>query len=528
MGSIRIGGIASGMDIDSLVSELMKVERAPLDKMLQNKQLLEWKRDDYREMNKLLDELDQKIFYGVWLQGNMLSKKVTSSDESIVSATASPSAINTSVQVKVNKVATAATWVSNDVTFSKDNFTSADTTLTFKVKKPGDTTEKTVTIDITSSDTFDDVLSKLNSNSDLGISVFHDNVPGNEKVVITSKNTGAGASIVVGDDATGNFLLKLGFKNGAGTGALVADEALSGMIASGEDADFEINGYRTTRSSNTFEINGVTYTLKQASASTVTIGITSDVDKAVETITNFVTKYNEVIDKINSKVNEKRYRSYQPLLEEQKKAMSEKEIELWEEKAKSGLLNNDRILTSGLIEMRRFLSDPVQPGTIGIDSNYDTLAEIGITTSKLYQDRGKLSIDEVKLREALEANPEAVYNLFNKKADDPSVGKKLRKDRTAAEHQTYIEQSGLAVRLRDSIKNIIYNVETQAGNIYSSSASYFLGRELDSLDKRIDDFQERLNQIENRYWAQFTAMEKAIQKANEQSAYLMNAFGGGV
>lgn len=45
------------------------------------------------------------------------------------------------------------------------------------------------------------------------------------------------------------------------------------------------------------------------------------------------------------------------------------------------------------------------------------------------------------------------------------------------------------------------------------------------LNKQIDTFQDRLTQIEDRYWRQFTAMEKAISQMNEQSDYLMQQFG---
>ena len=50
----RISGLASGMDIDTIVKNLMNAERMPLDKLKQNKQTLEWQRDDYRAMNTLL------------------------------------------------------------------------------------------------------------------------------------------------------------------------------------------------------------------------------------------------------------------------------------------------------------------------------------------------------------------------------------------------------------------------------------------------------------------------------------------
>ena len=53
----RITGLASGMDIDDIVSKLMQTERAPLDKLKQKKQTLEWQRDSYREVNTKIKEL---------------------------------------------------------------------------------------------------------------------------------------------------------------------------------------------------------------------------------------------------------------------------------------------------------------------------------------------------------------------------------------------------------------------------------------------------------------------------------------
>ncbi|MEW9675994.1 flagellar filament capping protein FliD [Lentibacillus sp. L22] len=62
------------------------------------------------------------------------------------------------------------------------------------------------------------------------------------------------------------------------------------------------------------------------------------------------------------------------------------------------------------------------------------------------------------------------------------------------------------------------NVET-GGEITS------FGKRMKQLNKQIDTFQDRLTQIEDRYWRQFTAMEKAISQMNEQSDYLMQQFG---
>lgn len=71
-------------------------------------------------------------------------------------------------------------------------------------------------------------------------------------------------------------------------------------------------------------------------------------------------------------------------------------------------------------------------------------------------------------------------------------------------------------------------LKTKAGNSFSTNQQFTIGRELNDVGKRIDSFENKLKQVEDRYWRQFTAMEKAIQRSNEQSMFLMNQFSGGM
>jgi len=111
-----------------------------------------------------------------------------------------------------------------------------------------------------------------------------------------------------------------------------------------------------------------------------------------------------MLAKINSVLTEERYRDYLPLTDDQKKAMSEDDIKLWEQKAKSGLLRSDSILENIVTNLRRALYDKVEGCSL-------SLYQIGITTGS-YQDKGKLVIDEEKLRAALTDNYDAVVQLF--------------------------------------------------------------------------------------------------------------------
>lgn len=170
---VRIGGLASGMDIDTLVSDLMKAERIPLDKLTQKKQLLEWQRDDYRSMNTLLSDFDKYIFDNMSLQKEFLKKTVTSSMPSAVTATANANAGNVNTSIVVSKLATSTNWISNSaITYDQNTFAS-DTVIQLKVTN-GDGTQSMVTnsdgtksdvieLTIKAGSTLEDVLKQLSS-----------------------------------------------------------------------------------------------------------------------------------------------------------------------------------------------------------------------------------------------------------------------------------------------------------------------------------------------------------------------------
>jgi flagellar hook-associated protein 2 len=493
MAGLRIGGLASGMDTDSIVFELMKAERLPLNKLTQNKQLLEWQRDDYREMNKLLQDFDKFIFDNMTLQSNLIKKKVTSSDTSAVTATANSSAANINTKISVTQTAKSATWISTkETTF----MSGAQSTLNLMVTNGDGTTTDNIELVIEATDTVDDVLSKLSKKTELGISAFRDSETG--KVVMTKKDTGENTSIKLNDEVTASVFRSLGFED-----ALAENELNVGAEGSkGQNAKFSINGLSTSRTTNTFTIDNVTYTLHKEN-SEATIALSNDTDNMVDKIVQFVNKYNEMLEKINGKLTEERYRSYQPLSTEEQESMTEKQVEQWEERAKSGLIKNDSILSSGLSKMRNDFYSPVS-GT-AVNSDYSQLTQIGIKTSSNYLEKGKLIIDEAKLREAVEKDPHAVFQLFNASG-------------------TTTEEKGIARRVRDTISGTIKNIEQKAGKATFTNQQYMIGRNLTNINTQIDRFEDRLTKIEDRYWRQFTAMEKAIQQSNSQMSYLMQSF----
>jgi len=108
---MRITGMASGMDIDSIVKDLMKAERMPLDKIKQKKSLVEFKMDMYREMNTKLITLRDKV-NSLRYSASFSQTKTTSGNEAIVSATVAPGTAAASHNVIVEKLAKGASRTS--------------------------------------------------------------------------------------------------------------------------------------------------------------------------------------------------------------------------------------------------------------------------------------------------------------------------------------------------------------------------------------------------------------------------------
>ncbi|WP_085522056.1 flagellar hook-associated protein 2 [Tuberibacillus sp. Marseille-P3662] len=517
----RMFGMASGMDVDQMVDKLMKAEKMPLQTMKQDKQVMEWRRDEYRDMNKLMTELKDTTF-DMSLERSYLTKTTTSSNESLVTASASTNASDTSYTIANVTKATAAynssaSSISGsqddkiDLTASlssqKDKFDQpltfdSDGTFSFDVTTYNDDGENSKIFTFEGSDSLNDVLKTVN-NSDLDVNMFYDTA--SDKVSITRTKTGnfhggAPSSGSIGADANTSAA---GDAEIQFTGFMKEQLKLDGSNEqSGSDAAFTINGLETTNHKNNFTVDGMTFNLKQNFTAPVSVSSSTDVDAVFNKVKDWVDKYNEVIEKVNDKTSEKRYRNYKPLTDKQQEEMTDREIELWMEKAKSGMLSQDHILSSGLTKMRMDLYSEVS-GTSNPD--YNQLSEIGIQTSDNYRENGKLILTESKLKAAIADDPNAVMELFTN-------------------HSENSDEQGIMQRMDETISNTTAQIENKAGNTGMETSQFSIGKRLEDMNERIDDFQDHLTDVQDRYYRQFTAMEQAIQRANQQSAYISQNF----
>ncbi|WP_408646054.1 flagellar filament capping protein FliD [Tepidibacter mesophilus] len=309
----------------------------------------------------------------------------------------------------------------------------------------------------------------------------------------------------------------------------------------GEDAKIDFDGAKDiTYSSNQFTINGINIDLKSADlGAEYTVKVDTDVNGVFDKIKGFVDKYNEVIDKLNKKTSEKTYRDYKPLSDEEKQAMDEDTIKLWEEKAKSGLLRNNEHVNRLLGNIRGGLYESVYSDYSDDGVNNDTklsgfsfLAEIGITTGT-YQEKGKLQIDEDKLKEAITNDVDGVMDLLFKTPDSTITDDTEKRAETGLINRVYddiidgmksiIDKSGTgdnASLYRQVKSTILVDFVTKSGSIS------LLDKDVVNIEKQISRENSRLTSVENRYWRQFTAMEKAMSQMNSQSSWLMSQMGG--
>ncbi|WP_134683512.1 flagellar filament capping protein FliD [Brevibacillus migulae] len=480
---IRFSGMASGLDTDSIVKELMNAQRIPMNKLIRKKQTEEWKRDAYREMNSLVLDL-RKSIDSLRFAASFNKKIASSQNDSIVSAKVTGKPQMPSYEVRLEKAATAATPASVSFTSSLANSTTqvgAGNGFTFTLNSQNITVEET--------DTLDSIAAKVN---DLSSTTGVKAAILDKQIVFTSTATGTSANVNIA--ATGTNVLNLATTSKTGTAA--------------DPGIVWINGAKLNVNSNTFNFDGMEFTTKQVTATPVTVYANSDTDAIFDNIKSFVDKYNETIEKINTKISEHKNKGYEPLLEEEKEALSDSQVEKMEAMAKSGLLLRDPILKSGLVELRRAISTPVS----GADPLFDTLTEIGIggppSGKYAYMEQGKLYIDETKLRDAISKNGDKVVTLFTNYSASGNYN-----------------ETGVAERLYDQLNKTIDELTKKAGSATAVADDSTLTKSINTITDDIERWEDRLTKIEDRYWKQFTAMEKAIQQSQSQGSWFAQMLG---
>jgi flagellar hook-associated protein 2 len=354
-----------------------------------------------------------------------------------------------------------------------------------------------------------DIMYEVNK-SDANVKMTYSTM--SDTFVIESKGTG-GSSYVEIINTSGDLF---------GANSHIKIDA--GKSQNGQDAMIYLDGSATayTRSSNTFTIDGTTFTLKEATNESIEYNVENNTDNMFEKIVSYVDEFNKLYEGLKDTLSEKIELDYDPLTETQRDEMSEKEIELWEEKAKSGNLRNDTILNSIVTSLRKALYDTIDGADL-------TFKEIGIENSSDYS-KFELVIDETKLRSSLSENPEEVMALFNKEEDIKYSATLSSEDR-----KTRYDEVGFAQRVGDILKGAVRTARDTNGYKGSlvekigvdgdtSEVTNFIKTKLENMEDKIKKSIEMMKNKEEYYWDQFTYMETVISRLNSQSESLYGMF----
>lgn len=377
------------------------------------------------------------------------------------------------------------------------------------------------TFTFTAQSTLNDIMKAVNS-SDAGVTMTYSALT--DTFSLVSKASGAASAVTVQDSH--GFLMDALFGGGrftAGTDAIVR------MSTNGSKDEADL--ITVQRSSNSFSVNGSTITLLgKAEGETlegISVNVSYDTTAIVERVKAFVNDYNELLKLITTRTSEERFRDYEPLSDDEKEALSEKEIELWNAKAKSGILRNDAALKAIESELKSCMYSAVKE--LGDpDKIFGILAEIGISTGN-YSEKGQLHLDEKKLREALETDTQKVLGMLTQQS---SVSFSLYASQES--QQKRFSESGVFWRLSDVLAKNLNTVGKKGALIHlvGSPQSGYKGEteystRIKNIQSRIDRMNDQLIRQEDRYWKQFTAMESALAKLNSQSSWLAGMLGQG-
>ncbi|MBQ3599904.1 MAG: flagellar filament capping protein FliD [Lachnospiraceae bacterium] len=268
------------------------------------------------------------------------------------------------------------------------------------------------------------------------------------------------------------------------------------------NAEIVLDGATLTDTSNDFSVNGLTINLKNTTeGKQITLSASTDTDAVYKMVKGFVNKYNEILEELNKLYNADSAKGYDPLTDEEKEAMTEDQIEKWEKKIKDSLLRRDGTLDGIVTAMRSSLLT-----TTKIDGKAYSLGSFGIQTSSDYTEKGLLHImgdedDETysaetnKLRAALESDPDAVMKTL------AEAGQSLYEALTEKMERTSL----------------------------SSALTFYNDKKMETerkdYKKQISELEEKLADLEDRYYKRFTAMEKAMAEMQSQTSAISSFMG---
>ena len=311
---------------------------------------------------------------------------------------------------------------------------------------------------------------------------------------------------ITADEVTKQFDAKVEAAKDVMTNTATWKAAALGTKVAGQDSEIEVDGVTYTSSNDSVTVNGMTVTAMEVTDKEVTVSTKNDTEGIYNMIKDFITAYSELINEMDSLYNAESSSGYDPLLSEEKEALSDSEIEEWEKKIKDSLLRRDATLSdiSSALKM-----DMMTGFKIGNQTIY--LSDFGIATLGYFNsadneknayhidgdpDDAKTKNNEDLLNKLITNNPDAVMEFF----------------------------TGLTNKLHDTLANkMSATTMSSAMTVYNDKK---MKEDYDDYTDKIKKQEEKLNAYIDKWYAKFSAMETALAKLESKNSSLSSLFGG--
>lgn len=276
----------------------------------------------------------------------------------------------------------------------------------------------------------------------------------------------------------------------------------------GQDAVIWLNGAKYENDTNSFEINGLTFTALVANKDEeITVTTEQDTDGIYDMIKNFLKEYNAVLNEMDKLYNADSAKGYEPLTDDEKASMSEKDIEKWEQKVKDSLLRRDENISSVTTAMSSIMSEGIM-----INGKEMHLFDFGIEPLGYFEaadnerhayhiagdpdDAATMNQDD-KLKTMISNDPDTVISFFTKLSRN------------------------LDAKMTELSKSV---------NGYRSYGSFYDDKKMksdyDEYTTKIKEMEAKLNEYEDKWYRKFSKMETALAKMQSNASAVTGLLGG--
>ena len=497
MAGMRLTGMMSGMDTESIIQQLVSAKKTKVDTTKKAQTKLSWKQDAWKDLNTKLQNLQKKYLANMRFATDYAKKTTKVSNSNKVSVITGEGAVNGVQSLRIESLAKSGYMTGGEMK-GKDGELTALSKISDIQGVADDidgnisitTKSGKVDIAINGETTISDVLTQLKS---AGVNANFD--AKQQRLYISSKEMGeANDFTITGDDAA---LSALGLSSSQAT------------KVDGQDAVMYLNNARYTSTNNTFEINGLTFTALDVTTGTEEITVTTqnDTDGIYDMLKNFLKEYNSIINEMDKLYNADSAKGYEPLTSEEKEAMSESDIKEWETKVKDSLLRRDENLSTVSSALKSVMSSGIE-----VNGKMMYLSSFGINTLSYFEaadnernayhidgdpDDASTSGNADKLKSMIASDPDTVISFFTQ----------LSKD------------------LYDKMSDLSKSVDGYRtyGNFYDDKK---MKSDYDDYTSKIAELEEKLADYEDKWYSKFSAMETALAKMQQNASAVTSLLGG--